>query len=632
MDKDGKEYTLKSESLIRVLGIQPYYPPSEPLTKRYEKGLAKKQEYVHEGRRKRKDFFASVMLQYIPQWSQEYFSSAGYPYDKRLFDLLHTCRMRLGTVTITKYSSTGKKKYYTLTEGKIQKLFIDSEISYHADAAHELLEKIKCLQAQCLEAQWQEELDELSLFSEQGANAANWLKANWGRFSFYDGYLVYQPPVYAASAHTARHASVITSLFKQEYDLKPSQCKPIFQTLMYRLKLQEKLLEGPEESYLTLVDNQCCVGVYSNAKNVCGVFVDKDKDKLSLKQATSVPRHSLKTIPFAEFSPLTKSAEELLAAITGRNKDAADQLAKLFADIADPRSGQPRISVVFTKQNKDILQRLLHETFHKVTTSETISINKALSKKGKADLLNQQICGEALVLLNDTLPSDTYLTDFVSAAKGKSLEIEDSILGKQSFKNHLHFVYVTDRPLIVSKLSNQYDAAVIDLSEWEHSYTTDKSVLLSASDRNWFRTAFVLQGCCVKHLTKRNKASKRRPDVATKDIAAFFKARCKVSRKAACERNELYKAYCEYYQDIHGCLPPESSIVFNRYMKQVCPPSVEYKIKRYGESAATHLCYVGLKICPKEESWSSGQQDSKSEFQRYLQDIGQTAKTLFFSP
>ena len=61
-----------------------------------------------------------------------------------------------------------------------------------------------------------------------------------------------------------------------------------------------------------------------------------------------------------------------------------------------------------------------------------------------------------------------------------------------------------------------------------------------------------------------------------------------------CSRAELYEAYTAFYRDLHGMDLTETPTLFGKRMRKQLPETVEYKVKRYGPTKGTQLCYVGL--------------------------------------
>lgn len=324
--------------------------------------------------------------------------------------------------------------------------------------------------------------------------------------------------------------------------------------------------------------------------------------------------------------------------ITGGDTELMDQFAQLFAQIADTGRKRHRLTVICTYQNAFTIEHLLKKVFPEllIDTDDglgnlSVNINRILTVNGKIELLNAQIAGKGLILMDEKLPTPPHFADFIAMSNGQCIRVQSQSAPAQSFHNHLHLVCVTGLARVKDALETQFGADVIDLtakeqkSPWAQDQRNGWEYAIALPEEiNWLRTAFLAHGCRL--LAEKKTPRKKHTSASHGELREFVKTCCICSSKQVCEREELYQAYCRFYRARHGCETKETSVTFGKLIRSLGLKNVEYKVKRYGPEQKTHLCYIGLglrKQIPETETVSN------DGFQAYLSQIHEQAQGIF---
>jgi len=152
-----------------------------------------------------------------------------------------------------------------------------------------------------------------------------------------------------------------------------------------------------------------------------------------------LPHHSVKIIRTDYGLEAPQDEIKPLALMVGRNVEASDRIAKLFADIADIRKGQKRCTIIYTKQNVEALQAFISMVFDCTGTKSSVmdgkensrkhllSVNDLFTEQGLRQLLSWNIEGRAFAFISDRLPTDHYATYYHNMVKGKKLEVRSKV-------------------------------------------------------------------------------------------------------------------------------------------------------------------------------------------------------------
>ncbi len=590
---------------------------TDNLYERYEAVMAHQQRQQQEDNRSRLGMFTSAMETYVDDLCAEYFYMAQQPVNPRLRELLMTAHMQKGEIKLARYAADGTRRYFLLSEKNISTFFAEERIFYEPEAALLLLTRIRALQHEASDTLFKRKLDRFRQLSHQCSTAADLILEMESHFSWHDGHLIFLDPI----QHKPFSGSDIVNTDFLPLSLPKAQNRKLFRYLAEKLKSHDRLLRSDEATFLETIDTEGAEVVYSFFGQFYSVKHSADGTSC-LTGYKAKPRHSVKHFRLYGKRSGDKAAE-ILRTLCGGNVNMLDLLARLFSDIAVPATRAARLSVVYTRSNAAFIGNLLNKVF---SADAPASVNSLLTSKGKVQLMNKQLQGEPLLLISDKAPSQKRMADFVALISGDKLETECEVLGKQSFHSRLHVVCVTDNISQVRHFVSKYGADVINLSPYEH--ICDPAMLngFGVEDGEWFKTVFTIHGCKVRAVAKAKSNRRTTAKISHQEIGAFIKARCKISKRAVCERDELYKAYCEYYETLHGCPPNESSVVFGKRFRENLPSGIEYKVKRYGAGNSTHLCYVGLGIDPDKSSFLLS--PTENAFDSQLADMEQHAAQL----
>ena len=269
-------------------------------------------------------------------------------------------------------------------------------------------------------------------------------------------------------------------------------------------------------------------------------------------------------------------------------QEGVQTLAKGLAAMARPAQGG--LFVLYTKKNVQALENLISQVFPCLPPAPA---TKLLQNEGRKVLLTAQVQGICAALLEPSLPTPRQQEAFLDLIQGKRLSVKDKLVPNQSFHNQLALVCVTGDEKLAEALVGQFQGTLVDLTPWE--VPCDPNFTLSQAELTWLRRLLLPQGALWNH-QKTPKAPKIAPKAVITDneLQTFLAQRCQVSPDLCCSRAELYEAYAAFYRDLHGADLTETPTLFGKRMRKQLPAEVEYKVKRYGPTKGTQLCYVGL--------------------------------------
>ncbi len=607
-------------------------------------------------RRRWEDEFSRRINTLCERWSVEYCSLAQQPYNPRLTELLRTLRLQGNIIALTDYTAA-KKRILPLSALNVRERLEHFEIPYDEDAAAQLMENVGALFLWLFSNSWPQIIAECQntvarkleqtrqLRDKSFANEEKWLNENQrmrclnnlasclqelphmlGSYEYFDGHLI----LHRALPPRCDSGVQVVENYSKVLKLPAPQCKRIFNSLCDAQKTYDGICGTKDGELLHTIERKGFLGLFTDGLGrMCGISYDSNRGELIAEKLRGLPRHSVKLIHTNYGLEAPPDEIRSLALITGRNVEASDRMAKLFADIADIRKGQNRCTVLFTKQNAEALRAFISKVFDcgdagpvaeekESSLKSLLSVNNLFTEQGLRQLLSWNIEGRALVLIGDRLPTDHYATQYYLMAKGKKLEVRSKVFKTQSFHNRLHLVCVTGNRAAAKKYAEQFHAEIVDLSQCESKCPLEEITAITARELDWLRTSFLLHGFRIKSEGKLPKAAFQGTDA--KD---FLHDCCVFSAKGVCERGELYEAYRAYYRKKHLCETPESSISFVKRIRKQMPSSVIYKVKRHGTDNKTHMCFLGIKL--REDIGASCPQD---DFTHYQSAVSQEAQRI----
>lgn len=628
------------ESLCRMSGQVPIREvPSDKIgLERIESVYAAINTQEHESRRKRQDVFSKEMDGQIDAIYGEYCSGVGALRIPRLRTFLQSLHLQDGRVKATEVTWDKKTQRKEVNRQSIKELLESREIPCRESDAERLLFRVGLVYRRCFPALLWEEykkgkenakkkaVEEAEGNAETVINDQMWDKmdnamaaiAGDPGFRFYDGHLIYLTSGFVRTGYPACSGSKFAMTYGSE--LKPSERKQIFRPIIKMCERQETVFPSDDIAMLEIAEERDWLYVMRGETAIRGL---EEKDGVfSFYKINGASKHTLKVVQ-NQSRERTEHIKKLLYALCGGKPETVDALAALFAKIMDPRCREDRLTVIYTTQNVEVVQRLLAEVFQ---TGLPRNVNKVLSVEGRQELLEEQIQGEKLLLIEDRMPSPSHVNSFRNLVQGKVLEVQPKCMEQQHFHNRMQVVCVTDQAASVEELVRKYDARLVDLTGSEVPFVCGEETLLSEPEQAWFRIVFSLYGCKVNCTGKKGhkKSVEQNP---TKNISDFLKDCCRYSEQGVCEQKELYKAYCDYYFERHGASPKDTSIVFGKRVRELCGERITYKTTRYGAEKKPQLCYNGLEL-RKRKVKERKSDASTSAMTDHLNEMEQFAKGL----
>lgn len=472
-----------------------------------------------------------------------------------------------GQVLLTYRDRTGARKQAFLTGKSLLKIFGHFGIPYERGAAHAFLTALKNLLDAWGMTPWEQTLRAIP----QGADL---FRALLDKTQVLDGHLVLTE---GPSPVTDTQAAQLT----EGLDLTPAQCRTLFQALRQEVSTLDKLAE-PAPAGLPLKGFDL---LYGDGETLEALAYDKEEKALTRRTAPGTYPHSQKLLPLDRVETAIPAP---LFPLTGMTQEGVQTLAKGLAAMAHPAQGD--LFVLYTKKNREALEHLLPQIFPCLPPAPA---TKLLQNEGRKVLLAAQVQGLCVALLEPSLPTPRQQEAFLDLIQGKRLSVKDKLVPNQSFHSQLALVCVTGDEKLAEALVGQYHGTLVDLTPWEVPCAPDFT--LSPAEVTWIRQSLLPLGALWNH-QKAPKAPKVAPKAVITDneLQTFLAQRCRAEASLCCSRAELYEAYAAFYRGLHGQDLTETPTLFGKRMRKQLPESVEYKVKRYGPTKGTQLCYVGL--------------------------------------
>lgn len=472
-----------------------------------------------------------------------------------------------GQVLLTYRDRTGARKQAFLTGKSLLKIFGHFGIPYERGAAHAFLTAMKNLLDAWGMTPWEQTLRAIP-------QAADPFRSLLEQAQVLDGHLVLTEGPQPVTDTQAAQLTV-------GLDLTPAQCRTLFQALRQEISTLEKLA-APAPAALPLKGFDL---LYGDGETVEALAYDREEKTLTRRTAPGTYPHSQKLLPLDRGETAIPAP---LFPLTGMTQEGVQTLAKALAAMAHPAQGG--LFVLYTKKNVQALENLISQVFPCLPPAPA---TKLLQNEGRKALLTAQVQGICAALLEPSLPTPRQQEVFLDLIQGKRLSVKDKLVPNQSFHSQLALVCVTGDEKLAEALVGQFQGTLVDLTPWEVPCAPDFT--LSQAELTWLRRTLLPQGALWNH-QKAPKAPKVAPKAVITDneLQTFLAQRCQVSPDLCCSRAELYDAYAAFYRDLHGADLTETPTLFGKRMRKQLPAEVEYKVKRYGPTKGTQLCYVGL--------------------------------------
>ncbi len=479
---------------------------------------------------------------------------------------------------------------------------------------------------------------------------------------YFDGHLIILPPHHETGIQSIYPVQPCWAKYIQPDEFSPPSMLTLAETraLFAALKneamdLQKERLSfsffATTEAELTSLDEFDLL--FCTTTTACAVRYDREGNQFVSRHADVSYLHTQKYLPLVSSPLLANEPPHFLQSLfffTGGNETAIDEFSRLLANIAAPTPRKKQLSVIYTKHNCEAIRSFLYQAFNRKVlyppdsttsgTRHTPFLSVILQKKNLIGLLEAQVQGILLLLVDDALPSPSRESIFRDLIRGKKITVPDEYDSTLSFHNHMHIVYVTDNEALSKTLVGKYHANLVDLSPYEQPWTGKDS--LTPKEILWVQHNLFLHGCLRNHRPNpkkkpRKKATAPASNYVDQDIQDFLANQCRINSTLRCPRNELYDAYVSYCLRLYDDPPQESSIRFIKRVRSQLPKSVEYKVARCGPEKAPAACFVGLGIrktpyTPTSPPKRPPDEMSLHAFRTYLKEMESFADQLLRTP
>ena len=341
--------------------------------------------------------------------------------------------------------------------------------------------------------------------------------------------------------------------------------------------------------------------------------------------------YGLKNMPVSAFKyklPSLDNVKSFFRSLCGHDVRWLDKLALTFCDLMDSHQGG--LTVLYAPHNAPLLSSTMETVFCDclVQFTKMATLSKLTKNTGRIVALSAQHQKKSVVLVKDTLPSETALKDLRRLLKGKCVPVKTDILQPQNYVNHLHILCITDDRRKARFLKQKLKANLIDFSTAEQP--TDWKPYYTDVELNWLRLNFTAYGLKLKTLQHKNLADpnpfQTKPDDAPirdseTEIKAFLRECCQPQKGAFCTTKELYDWYVQYIQRTYpGQAPLWSKICFNKELRKVFAANhskqIIYKRDRSSRQARSLYGYAGLRLysLPEQTKPTAPIKDVLSEY------------------
>lgn len=284
---------------------------------------------------------------------------------------------------------------------------------------------------------------------------------------------------------------------------------------------------------------------------------------------------------------IDEDAVNFLYDLTSGNEDTLINLAKICYHIcrAPYNLNRPIIILAEESLHSDIISFFSSITNKRVAN---LSLNDLLKNGTLIDLYVAGLNSNAVSIstLGEIPKRDSCIYRIKTILTGGIFNITNPYFtGKLHIKNRAPFVFVTDKHLRFTKFKHLFNA-------YDLVFDKNTKFNLKPESVQWLKTNLIELGekwiICKK--CNSMKTSKSNDDI----ISAFIKQICSVKDDYECEKNELYKAFCEYYKHNYSG-KPLGQISFGKQIKNISGCT---DFRRHLSEKIYPWFFKGIKISP----------------------------------
>ena len=225
-----------------------------------------------------------------------------------------------------------------------------------------------------------------------------------------------------------------------------------------------------------------------------------------------------------------------------------------------------------------------------------MSLKAICDPKNIKNLINLKLNRTFLnVSVDDNLPEIERIGTLKKIINSRPVSAKDGFLGKKTFINNMHLVYITNNEMNVIKLSNNYNINLVKLN----TTSNDLESLVSAFEMNhdeveWVQTKFAIHG--LKRIAERKfKINSNPPQNNISDgFTDFINLCCEISSTEECYAEEIYESYVQFYNKFYG-----GRALSRKHFVSLLKFSGKYKYYRpHHSSKDNRYAFLGIAINP----------------------------------
>ena len=298
-----------------------------------------------------------------------------------------------------------------------------------------------------------------------------------------------------------------------------------------------------------------------------------------------IPFVGIKHIPIAKKTTselVPTGASAFLETMCSTNLQLVEQFAVFLSQALSPEAGG--LTVLLTRNHSELLSYMIRSVFPFVSIyAKDLSFNRITKAPYKKFLFLAQSNGASIVLIKDTLPSESNLPKIKQIMRGTAIDIKSDSFPTQKYKNKLHFVCITEDSRKAVKLEKTLKATLIDFSGYES--TAESPLQLSIDDIHWLRTSFLLHGLKLRTCRfagEKSAIQHKSKDSVEESVKAFLTDYCKFEPGAFCDTHEVYNSYAHFIAITQNLSAPLlTKISFNRLLRDFMEKEKDFKKVTY---------------------------------------------------
>ena len=417
------------------------------------------------------------------------------------------------------------------------------------------------------------------------------------------------------SSTTPRYQSILSLPFD---DLPPAKL-----TMKYFREFLNENRQIPCQEFIP--DKGTLTFKSSSFKSNCIYSIKYDSENdycFSEKYSGYTNTFSLKAVNLDQGSPvidISQSLLQLFEILCGSHLELINQFAEFFASsMFSSYNDNPQMTVLLTKHHQKTLSFTLAHIFsrvlvhlqwkqHKKSKTPLPSLNQLTKHDAIRQLFIAQCQGAGIVFVRDIPPSDSSVKLVRKLINGKTIRITSNMFPAQHYKNHLHFVCISDDEKNAHLLQKKLKCNLIDFSHFETDL--EESFNLSPQDIHWIRSTFTIYG--FMRLSRKEfldpdtitDASQKSISAITVDeeLLLFLQKCCTIQDGQSCSVLEIYHGYQKFYNTFHN--GKETSLtpkLFNKKLRKILyktyPDKIKYKRLHPSRNTNPYWGYSGLSV------------------------------------